>query len=165
MYSSIYGSTALEELRRFFSFLIHTQSAGLLGREISLSQGRYLHTEQHKQNKRTQTSMPWVGFEPMMPVVERTKMVDRAATVISRRCVYYLLIQVRVASHSSRLQTAVTEKAGVAAGSDRTLSWSRYHLPWLTFVVLLSPSRQTLGNYLKLGHDYTLQQPFQFILH
>jgi hypothetical protein len=36
------------------------------------------------QNKRTQTSMPRVGFEPMTPVFERAKMVhalDRAATV------------------------------------------------------------------------------------
>jgi hypothetical protein len=42
---SIYGSTALVDLGRFFSFLIHTQSVGLLGRGISPSQGRYLHTE------------------------------------------------------------------------------------------------------------------------
>jgi hypothetical protein len=40
---SIYGSTALVDLGRFFSFLICTQSVGLLGRGISPSQGRYLH--------------------------------------------------------------------------------------------------------------------------
>jgi hypothetical protein len=37
------------------------------------------------QNKRTQTSMPWVGSEPTIPVRERSKTVhalDRAATVI-----------------------------------------------------------------------------------
>jgi hypothetical protein len=47
---SIYGSTALVDLGRFFSFLIrvYTQFVRLLGREISQSQGRYLHTEQHK---------------------------------------------------------------------------------------------------------------------
>jgi hypothetical protein len=45
---SIYGSTALVKLDRFFSFLIYTQSVGHLGRRISTSQGRYLHTEQHK---------------------------------------------------------------------------------------------------------------------
>jgi hypothetical protein len=45
---SIYGSTVLVGLGRFFSFLMHTQSVGLLGRGISPSQGRYLHTEQHK---------------------------------------------------------------------------------------------------------------------
>jgi hypothetical protein len=35
-------------LGRVFSFLIYTQSVGLLGRGISPSQGLYLHTEQHK---------------------------------------------------------------------------------------------------------------------
>jgi hypothetical protein len=54
-------------LGRLFSPLIYTQSVGLFGRGISPSQGRYLHTEQHKQNKGTQTSMPWVGFEPTIP--------------------------------------------------------------------------------------------------
>jgi hypothetical protein len=52
------------------------------GRGISLSQGRYLHTGQHKH---TQTSMPQVGFEPTIPVFEWAKTVhalDRAATVI-----------------------------------------------------------------------------------
>jgi hypothetical protein len=37
------------------------------------------------QNKRIQTSMPWVGFEPIIPVFERAKTVhalDRAATMI-----------------------------------------------------------------------------------
>jgi hypothetical protein len=32
----------------FFSFLIYTQTVGLLGRVISPSQGRYLHAEQPK---------------------------------------------------------------------------------------------------------------------
>jgi hypothetical protein len=47
METSIYVSTSLENLGGFFSFLIYTQSVGLLGRRISPSQGRYLHTEQH----------------------------------------------------------------------------------------------------------------------
>jgi hypothetical protein len=38
----------------FFSFVIFfTQTVGLLGRGISPSQSRYLHTDQNKQNKRT----------------------------------------------------------------------------------------------------------------
>jgi hypothetical protein len=45
----IYGSTALVDLGRFFSFLIYTQSVGLLTRGISPSQSHYLHTEQHEQ--------------------------------------------------------------------------------------------------------------------
>jgi hypothetical protein len=41
--------------------------------------------EQHKQNKRTQTSMPRVGFKPTVPVFELAKTVrslNRADTVI-----------------------------------------------------------------------------------
>jgi hypothetical protein len=45
---SLCDSTALVDLGRFFSFLTYTQPIGLLGRGISPSQGRYLHTEQHK---------------------------------------------------------------------------------------------------------------------
>jgi hypothetical protein len=51
------------------------------------SVARPLHTHRatQTQNKRTQTSMPGVGFEPTNPVLQRTKTVhalDRAATVI-----------------------------------------------------------------------------------
>jgi hypothetical protein len=83
---TVCGSTALVDLGRFFSFLILTESVWIHGLGISPSQSCSLHTEQHKQNKRTQTSMPWVGFEPPSPVFERAKMVhalDRAATVIA----------------------------------------------------------------------------------
>jgi hypothetical protein len=50
---SIYGCTARVDLGCFFSFLMYTQSVGLIGRGISPPQGRYLHSQQHKQNKRT----------------------------------------------------------------------------------------------------------------
>jgi hypothetical protein len=53
-----FGSTALVSLGRFFGSLIYTQSVGLRVRVISASQGRYLHTGQNKQNKRTETSKP-----------------------------------------------------------------------------------------------------------
>jgi hypothetical protein len=43
---SIYGCTAFEDLGRFFSFVMYTQSAGLLGWGISPSQGRFLQKEQ-----------------------------------------------------------------------------------------------------------------------
>jgi hypothetical protein len=52
----IYLSMALRpllDLRCYFSFLIFTQSVGLLGRGISPSQGRHIHTGQHKENERT----------------------------------------------------------------------------------------------------------------
>jgi hypothetical protein len=66
-----------------FSFLILRQSVGLLGGGIGLSPTQ--DTGQHKQNKRTQASIPWMGFEPIIPVFERVKTVhvlDRAATLI-----------------------------------------------------------------------------------
>jgi hypothetical protein len=89
IYIYIYGSIALVGVGRFFSFLIDTQSVGLLGRRISPSQGHYLHTEQHKHRTNTQTSMPRVGFEPTIPVFERAKTVhasDRATTGIGDHC-------------------------------------------------------------------------------
>jgi hypothetical protein len=57
---------------------------GLILWGISPSQGHYQHRTQ-PQNKCTQTSMLWVGFEPKIPAFERAKTVhalDRAATVI-----------------------------------------------------------------------------------
>jgi hypothetical protein len=70
-YLSIYEYLCLYspllDLGRFFSFLISIQLVGLLGGGISMSQSSYLHTEQHKQNKRAQTSMPQVGFQPTIP--------------------------------------------------------------------------------------------------
>jgi hypothetical protein len=59
--------------------------AGLLGWAISPSQGRYLHKRTQTQKKRGQTSIPRVGFEPMIPAFERVKAfngLDREATVI-----------------------------------------------------------------------------------
>jgi hypothetical protein len=71
-------------LTAFFSLLIYTESVGLLGRGISPSQSRYIHRTTQPQNKRTQTSMPRVGFEPMIPVFgtgEDGLYLDCAATV------------------------------------------------------------------------------------
>jgi hypothetical protein len=64
-----------------------TQTVGLLGRVLSLSQGCYIpiHRTIQTQNKRTQTSMPRVGFEATISASEREKTfhaLDRAATVI-----------------------------------------------------------------------------------
>jgi hypothetical protein len=74
-------------VKRFVSlhFLNLRHSVGLLGRGISPTQGRYLHTEQHQQNKHTQTSMLRVRFESMIPLFERANTVhaiDRAVTVL-----------------------------------------------------------------------------------
>jgi hypothetical protein len=64
-------------------FLNLRQMVGLFERGISSLQGCYLT---QTQNKRKQTSMPWVGFEPTIPVLEVAKTfhaVDRMATVMS----------------------------------------------------------------------------------
>jgi hypothetical protein len=91
-YLSIYGSTVLLlDLGRFFSFSDLYKSVRFLGRGISRSQGLYLPAGEHKQNKRTQTSMPRVGFEPRIPAFERAKTVrasDLAATVIGTKPLY-----------------------------------------------------------------------------
>jgi hypothetical protein len=79
-YLPIYGSTAFVHLGRFFSFIILTQSVGLLDG----GSGR-LKASAYTQNKRTQTSMPRVGFQPTIPVFELAKTIhalDSAATVI-----------------------------------------------------------------------------------
>jgi hypothetical protein len=71
-------------VKRFLSlqFLNVGQSVRLPGRGISPSQERYLY--KHRINA-TETSMPWMGFEPTIPLFERAKIVhalDHAATVI-----------------------------------------------------------------------------------
>jgi hypothetical protein len=85
-YLSIYESTDLCWTLEAVSVNLFTESVGHLGRGgVSSSQGRYLHTGQHKQNTRTQTSIPEVGLEPTIPVYELAKTVhasDSAATVI-----------------------------------------------------------------------------------
>jgi hypothetical protein len=76
------------EVVSFSSVLIISHTVGLLGWVISSSQGLYLNTGRHKYRINTytyKTTMPFVGFEPMMPASERVKAVhalDRSATVI-----------------------------------------------------------------------------------
>jgi hypothetical protein len=63
-------------------FLNLRQSVGLLWLAISPSQGRYLTKTL---NKRTGTSIPWVGFGPKIPVFELAKTfhaLDRASNAI-----------------------------------------------------------------------------------
>jgi hypothetical protein len=95
IYLYIYGSIILCWTVAAFSVsLSYTQSVGLLERVISQSQGRYLtHRKTQTQNKRTQTSMPRVESEPMIPAFERAKTVldlDCAATVIVKLLIQYL---------------------------------------------------------------------------
>jgi hypothetical protein len=84
---------------RFFSFFIYTQPVGLLKRGIGPSQGRSLHTEQHEQNKHIQTSMPWVGFERTVQVVERGSLTARPS---------FLLLHKSTANFSNKQETSLT---------------------------------------------------------
>jgi hypothetical protein len=84
------SSTALCWTLADFSVSWSTQSVGLLGREISRSQGLYLHTEQHKHRINAHTYLLEVGLEPMIPAFERAKRVhalDRAVTVIGMHAI------------------------------------------------------------------------------
>jgi hypothetical protein len=60
-------------LGRLFSYLIYTQSLGLLWRGISPSLDHYLHTRTATQTqiKRTKTSVPRVGLKPTIPASKR----------------------------------------------------------------------------------------------
>jgi hypothetical protein len=80
---SIYGSTALVDLGHFFQFLIYTQSVGLLGQGISPSQGRYLHTEQHKRriNAHRHPCLQW-DSNPVFVLAKTARALDHSATVI-----------------------------------------------------------------------------------
>jgi hypothetical protein len=71
---------------RLFQFLnLDTVGRTPLIRDQPVARSLPIHSTTHAQNKRTQTSMPRVGFESTIPVFERAKTVhasDSAATVI-----------------------------------------------------------------------------------
>jgi hypothetical protein len=69
-------------VKRFVSlqFLNLRQSAGLLGRRISPT---YLHRTTWAQNKRRQTSIPWVGFEPTIAMFVRAKTFHALSRAVS----------------------------------------------------------------------------------
>jgi hypothetical protein len=87
IYLSIYGSTVLLlGLDHIFSFLIlyRVSRTPWTGDQLVARPPPTFRTTQ-TQNKRTQTSMLLVGFEPTIQASERAKTVhtlDRAATVI-----------------------------------------------------------------------------------
>jgi hypothetical protein len=90
--SSIYQCMALQsfvllDLGRFFSFLIlYTVGRNLWTGDQPVARPLPTHRTAQTQNKCTQASMSWVGFEPTIPAFERAKTVhalDRAATLSS----------------------------------------------------------------------------------
>jgi hypothetical protein len=76
---SVCSCCSFSEHRAFVTSLVSLQlpkliqSVGLLGRGISPTQDRCLNRTTQTQNKRRETSTPWVGFEPSLPVFERAK--------------------------------------------------------------------------------------------
>jgi hypothetical protein len=83
---SIYGSTALVDLGRFFSSLIlYTVGRAPCTSDHSFARPLPTHRTTQTQNQRAQTSMLRVGFVPTTPVLERAKTfhaLDRATAVI-----------------------------------------------------------------------------------
>jgi hypothetical protein len=85
---SVYLSMALQPFAGpwpLFQFhdLIQSRRTPLAGNR-PVAKPLTAHRTAQTQNKRTQTSIPWVGFEPTTPVLERAKTVyvlDRATTV------------------------------------------------------------------------------------
>jgi hypothetical protein len=160
---STYVSTAL--CWAFFAFSVSwsfTQSIGLLRREISPSQGRYLHTGQHRHRINSQTCMPWVGFEPTIPVFERAKTVhalDRAATSIISLYIILLLMQlvfvfsllpITVAAGSKAWNVFARSNTGVV-GSNPTQGMRDCVLFCVcVYVVALLPRPRTPTDCLKL---------------
>jgi hypothetical protein len=86
LYSPLLG------LGRFFSFLIlYTVGRTPWTGDQPVARPLPIHRTTQKQNKLTQTSMSWVGFEPTIPLFERAKTVhalDSAASVIGRQTPY-----------------------------------------------------------------------------
>jgi hypothetical protein len=81
---SIYVSIVLLlDLGRFFSFLIlYTVGRTSWTGDQPVARPLPTHRTTQTQNKRTETSMPWMGFEPTIPAFERAKTVhawDRVA--------------------------------------------------------------------------------------
>jgi hypothetical protein len=108
------------------SYLIHTQSVGLLswGDQPTV---RLLPTHRTTQtrNKCTQTSMSRVGFEPMIPVSERVKTADAldcTATVTGYTILYHPLFSALHHNNNKKVKTKF-EKCSVGQITQKTL-WS-----------------------------------------
>jgi hypothetical protein len=83
----------LLDLGRFFSFLIfYTVGRTPWTGDQPVARPLSAHRTTQTQNKRTQTSIPQVGFKPTIPVFERTKTVhalDRAFAMIGNKNPYH----------------------------------------------------------------------------
>jgi hypothetical protein len=86
-------SPLLDFGRLFSIFIIYTVGRTPWTRDQAVANPLPMHRTAQKQNKRTQSSMPQVGFEPRIPVfqqAERVNALDLAATVIvMKRSIYW----------------------------------------------------------------------------
>jgi hypothetical protein len=69
----MYGPTALVDLGSFFSLYLYTVGRTPWTGDEPVSRPLPTHKTTQTQNKRTQTCMPRVEFEPTIPVFERAK--------------------------------------------------------------------------------------------
>jgi hypothetical protein len=80
-----YGSTALVGLGRFFSSLKYTVGMTSWTTDQTVARPLPTHRTTQTRNKRTQTSILWVAFEPTIAAFDRVKTVhtsvERAVTV------------------------------------------------------------------------------------
>jgi hypothetical protein len=97
------STVLLLDLGRFFNFLIlYTVGRTPWTGDQPIPRLLPAHRTTQTQNKRTQASIPWVGFNPMTPVFEWAKTVhalERAATVINRIPLTYLRISIYIVLH------------------------------------------------------------------
>jgi hypothetical protein len=116
-------------------------------------------------NKRTQTSIPWVGFEPTFPVFERAKTVrtlDRAATVIGRRWTYYLELILngrenpRVTSFRTTIFLSGFELSTFLM-KIRSLSLWHFAIPASLWHPSIRPKTRSSGNYSEPIFIFILQ--------
>jgi hypothetical protein len=76
IFTFLYSSTVLVKLGGFLSFLIlYTDGRTPWTGDQPIARPLPTHRTTQTQNKRTQTSMPRVGFEPTIPVFEQEKTV------------------------------------------------------------------------------------------
>jgi hypothetical protein len=113
-YLPVYGSTVLLlHVGRFFSLLtLYTVDRIALMGDQPVARPLPIHRTTQAQNKHTQTSMPWVGFEPTISTFERTKTVhvlDRAATVIGQMWATNLIFSLEELREKMKLSRALPE--------------------------------------------------------
>jgi hypothetical protein len=123
----IYGSAVLLlDLGCFFSFLIlYTVGRTPWTGDQPVASSLPTHRTTQTQNKRRQTSMPRVGFEPTIPAFERAKAVhasDRAVTAIGPLQAYIRKIFLRSA-RSACLAFCSILKMETAYCSETSIKW------------------------------------------